>query len=77
MSARISAMKSEDEVAARLHKLRTQLKSLKDDRKAYAKQTGARRSTLGIKNLRLVEGEIVALAWVLGVPDAGPTPTVQ
>lgn len=70
-------MKSEIEIAARLRELRERLKVEAAKAKTYAKETGASRTTLGIRARRLLEGEIAGLAWVLGVPDPGPTPTVQ
>ena len=77
MGVRILPMKGEQEIATRLANLREQLTAVKYDRKTHAKKTGAKRTTLGIRSLRLLEGEIAGLAWVLGVPDPGPTPTVQ
>jgi hypothetical protein len=70
-------MKSEDEIAARLREVREKLTMAEGVGKAYAKEKGSGRSTLGIKSRRLLEGERMALAWVLGIPDPGPTPTVQ
>jgi hypothetical protein len=65
-------MKSESEIAERLANLRKRLESVKHDRKA--KPTGGGGSN--VKELRLLEGRVAELAWVLGVPDAGPTPPV-
>jgi hypothetical protein len=70
-------MKSEHEIVERLREVREILKTVEGRGKTHAEKTGARRSNLGAKNRRLLEGERMALAWVLGLPDPGPTPTVQ
>lgn len=64
-------MKTEREVTEHLAELRTRLASVDRERKAKPRGGGG----ANIKNKRVLEGEIAALAWVLGVPDAGPTPT--
>lgn len=70
-------MKNEQEIADRLTELRKRLRKVTKLGKDHAKKTGANRSTLGIKSRRLIEGEIVGLTWVLGVPDPGRTPTIK
>jgi len=67
-----SEMKTEAEITERLNQLRERLKSATAKRKALPRGGAG----LGIKNKRLLEGEITGLCWVLGVPDIpGPTPT--
>jgi uncharacterized protein involved in exopolysaccharide biosynthesis len=77
MSARIQPMKSEAEITARLTDLRKRLEAEKDRHQDYKKQHGLTRSNFAKKSQRVLEGEIAGLAWVVDVPDLGPTPTVQ
>ncbi len=65
-------MKTESEVAERLAKVRAGLESLVIGRKGKPRGGG----TLGVKMLRVLEGERAALAWVLDEPDPGSTPTL-
>jgi len=65
-------MKTESEITERLAKVRARLEFIVSDRKSRPRGGG----TVGVKSLRVLEGERVALAWVLDEPDPGPTPTV-
>jgi hypothetical protein len=58
-------MKTETQIKARIIELRDRLDKNTDQRKAYAKQTGANRTTLGVRSRREYEGQIEALEWVL------------
>ena len=66
MSVRIAPMKREDEITARIKELRRKLKKQEAHRSGHARETGSNRSTLGIKLVRQLEGEIAGLEWVLG-----------
>ena len=58
-------MKTQEQIAARIKELRTELEGKEDSRKGHAKATGANRSTLGIKRKNELEGEIAGLEWIL------------
>jgi hypothetical protein len=57
-------MKTEEQIAARVQELRLELKRAERKRKDYARGKG-NRGTLGIRRIREMEGEILALTWVL------------
>ena len=59
-------MKSERQITDRINELRSKLKKHEDRNKLYARETGAKRTTLGISRIRALEGEIAGLEWVLG-----------
>jgi len=61
----LTPMKTKEQIAARISELRHKLKTLDDKRKRHARETGANRSNLAIKQTRELEGEIAALEWVL------------
>jgi hypothetical protein len=63
-------MKTEKEILGRIDFLRGRLKRQEDERKRHARETGANRTTLGIRRTRELEGEIAGLEWVLG-SDSG------
>ena len=66
MNDRLMPMKSEEEIVARIKELRHRLNEEEDARKRHGRKTGGNRSTLGMRVVDKLQGEIAGLEWALG-----------